>query len=126
MTINQKLPALIVGLALLTTTAFAAPNPATDTRIDPQVRAFLDKINKDSSEFWRDPQPKPQDIFTALQDATAVDMSGVTITDRMIDQDGQKVKIYIMKPDHPAAKPGVRNPALGQGAATFGPGLGHA
>jgi acetyl esterase/lipase len=102
-----KLATLIAGVALLAAPVFAAPNPAADDRIDPQVRAFLDDINKDSSQFWRLPQPKPQDIFTALQDKTPVDMSGVTITDRTIDQDGQQVKLYIMTPNHPAPKPGV-------------------
>lgn len=37
-----------------------APDAATDTRIDPQVRAFLAELNKDSSPFWELPQPKPQ------------------------------------------------------------------
>ncbi|VFU08431.1 alpha/beta hydrolase [Methylocella tundrae] len=102
-----KLAALIAGLALLAPPVLAAPNPATDDRIDPQVRAFLDEINKDSSQFWRLPQPKPQEIFTALQNKTPVDMSGVTVTDRTINQDGQEVKLYIMTSEHPAAKPGV-------------------
>jgi hypothetical protein len=43
--------------------AAAAPNAATDTRIDPQVRSFLAKINKDTSPFWELPQPKPQRTF---------------------------------------------------------------
>ena len=52
------------------------PNAATDPRIDPHVRTFLAELNKDSSPFWELPQPKPQDILTALQNQTAVDMSG--------------------------------------------------
>jgi len=104
---SPKLTTLIAGLALLAQPVFAASNPATDNRIDPQVRAFLDDINKDSTQFWRLPQPKPQDIFTALQDKSPVDMSGVTISDRTIDQDGEQVKLYVMTPAHPAARPGV-------------------
>src|SRR3984957_11808238 len=34
-------------------------------------------------------------------------MSGVTTTERTITQNGQSVKIYIMKPDHAEANPGV-------------------
>lgn len=41
--------------------AAQVPNAATDTRIDPQVRAFLAELNKDSSPFWELPQPKPQE-----------------------------------------------------------------
>jgi acetyl esterase/lipase len=91
----------------MTQTAFAAPDPATDPRIDPQVRTFLQEINKDPSPFWELPQPKPQEILTALQNKTPVDMSGVDTTERTITQDGQTVKIYIMKPEHVAGKPGV-------------------
>ena len=30
----------------------ATPDAAADMRIDPQIRSFLAKINKDSSPFW--------------------------------------------------------------------------
>ncbi len=87
--------------------AQAAPDAATDPRIDPQVRAFLTEINKDPSPFWELPQPKPQEILTGLQNMTPVDMSGVTTTEQTITQDGLSVKIYIMKPEHITGKPGV-------------------
>lgn len=87
--------------------AQAAPDAATDPRIDPQVRAFLAEINKDPSPFWKLPQPKPQDILTGLQNMTPVDMSGVTTTEQTITQDGLSVKIYIMKPEYITGKPGV-------------------
>jgi acetyl esterase len=88
-------------------TQAATPDPATDPRIDPQVRVFLREINKDSSPFWELPQPKPQEILTNLQNKTSVDMSGVSTTERTIIQDGQSVKLYIMKPQQVAGKPGV-------------------
>ena len=87
--------------------ATAAPDAATDPRIDPQVRSFLAKINKDSSPFWELPQPKPQEILTGLQTQTPVDMSGVTTTEQTITQDGRTVKLYIMKPEQVSGKPGV-------------------
>ena len=98
---------LVAAATLMAQQAIAAPNPATDPRIDPQVRAFLDEINKNSTEFWRLPQPKPQDIFTALQDKTPVDMSGVTTVEKTISQNGRDVKLYIMSPEHVSGKPGV-------------------
>jgi acetyl esterase/lipase len=87
--------------------AQAAPDAATDPRIDPQVRAFLNEINKDPSPFWELPQPKPQEILTGLQNMTPVDTSGVTTTEQTITQDGQSVKLYIMKPEHVTGRPGV-------------------
>ena len=91
----------------MTQIAAAAPNAATDPRIDPKVRAFLAKINKDGSPFWELPQPKPQQILTDLQGQTSVDMSGVTVTEQTISRDGRTVKLYIMKPDQVSGKPGV-------------------
>lgn len=84
-----------------------AQSAATDPRIDPQVRAFLADLNKDSSPFWELPQPKPQEILTALQNKTPVDMSGVTTIEKTISQDGRTVKLYIMTPQHGSENPGV-------------------
>ena len=49
----------------------AAPDAATDPRIDPPIRSFLAELNKDRSPFWELPQPQPQEILTALQTQTA-------------------------------------------------------
>ena len=88
-------------------TVAQTPEAATDSRIYPQVRKLLADLNKDNSPFWELPQPKPQDILTGLQNNTPVDMSGVTTTEKTIQQDGHSVKLYIMTPEHAAEKPGV-------------------
>ncbi|WP_420992089.1 alpha/beta hydrolase [Cupriavidus sp. 30B13] len=102
----SKLALSLIGAAIMAQHAFAQ-DVSTDPNLDPQVRSFLVELNKDSSPFWELPQPKPQDILTGLQSKTPVDMSGVTTSERTITADGRTVKIYIMKPDQPAAKPGV-------------------
>jgi acetyl esterase len=104
---TSKLAILIAGVTLMTQPAIAASNPSTDPNIDPRVREFLTEINKDSSPFWELPQPKPQEILTGLQNKTPVDMSGVTIVERTIDQDGRAVKLYVMTPERVAGQPGV-------------------
>jgi acetyl esterase/lipase len=98
-----------LGGIIMTTQLAAAqiPEATTDSRIDPQVRAFLAELNKDSSPFWELPQPKPQDILTTLQNKTPVNMSGVTTVEKTINQDGRTVKLYIMTPQQTADKPGV-------------------
>jgi Esterase/lipase len=97
------------GIIIMTqlATAKTPPDAATDPRIDPQVRSFLADLNKDSSPFWELPQPKPQEILTALQNKTPVDMSGVTTVEKTIVQDGRTVKLYIMTPGQVKGKPGV-------------------
>jgi len=109
MKLFRSLTNLTLGgmIAMTQLAAAQAPKAATDTRIDPQVRAFLAELNKDSSPFWELPQPKPQEILTGLQNKTPVDMSGVTTTERTITQDGRTVKLYIMTPQQVTGKPGV-------------------
>src|ERR1700761_701908 len=106
MKLLASLTALSLGAILMTQTAHAAPDAATDPRIDPQIRSFLAKINKDSSSFWELPQPKPQQVLTELQQQTLVDMSGVTTSERTISQDGRTVKLYVMTPKQLSANPG--------------------
>lgn len=101
-----KIASLLIGATVMTQPVLAQ-DVANDTHLDPQVKQFLEKINKDPSPFWELPQPKPQDILTGIQDQYHVDMSGVTTTEKTVTENGQTVKIYIMKPNHPAAKPGV-------------------
>lgn len=101
-----RLSTLLIGVTMMTQTALAK-DPTADPNLDPAVRAFLTKVNKDPSPFWELPQPKPQEVLTALQKQTPVDMSGVTTTSRTITEDGRTVKIYIMKPEHVSGKPGV-------------------
>src|ERR1700751_2007426 len=107
MKLFSSLATFSLGAILMIQTAYAAPDAATDPRIDPEVRSFLAKINRDSSPFWELPQPKPQEILTGLQSQTVVDMSGVTTTERTISQDGRTVKLHIMKPEQVGSNPGV-------------------
>lgn len=98
---------IFLGASLMVQTANAAPNVADDPHLDPQVRDFLIPLDKDPSPIWALPQPRPQQIITDLQNQTPVDMSGVTVSERTVNEDGQSVKLYIMKPEHPASHPGV-------------------
>jgi acetyl esterase len=87
--------------------SYAAPDAATDPHIDPAIRPFLAELNKDPSPFWELPQPKPQEILSSIQAQSQVDMSGVSISEKTITQDGYHVKLYIMKPTHVSGTPGV-------------------
>jgi acetyl esterase len=98
---------MVLTIASISFAGAQIPDAATDLRIDPQIRAFLAVLNKNSSPFWELPQPQPQDILTALQNQTPVDMSGVTIGEKTVTQDGTKLKLYIMTPQHITGKPGV-------------------
>lgn len=100
----NRISALLVTGAMTTmiatTSAQPIPDAGTDPRIDHQVQKFLHDVNKDASPFWTLPGPQVRATLTGLQNKFPVDTSGVTITDQTISQDGQRVKIYIMKPEH--------------------------
>jgi acetyl esterase len=108
-TSTLKTATLLAGtvLGLQPALAQSPSDPATDLNIDPKVRVFLEKINKDATPFWELPQPKPQQILSSIQDETKVDMSGVTTVEKTITEDGRSVKLYIMKPEKSAGQPGV-------------------
>jgi acetyl esterase len=99
--------ALFLGVTTMAYAADRIPNAATDPRIDPQIRQFLAKLDQNPSPFWELPQPKPQEVLTELQSQTPADMSGVTITERTVTQEGLNVKLYIMKPKRAVGTPGV-------------------
>jgi len=100
--------ALILGATIaMTQIATAAPYAAKDPRIDPQVRSFLSEVNKDSTPFWTLPGPQVRAVLTGLQSKTPVDLSGVIISEKTISENGQSVKLYIMKPENAAGRPPV-------------------
>jgi acetyl esterase len=84
--------------------AGAPPDAASDLRIDHRVRAFLAELNKDSSPFWELPGPQVRAVLTGLQAKTPVDLSGITIAEKSIIEDGRTVKLYIVKPEKAQGK----------------------
>jgi acetyl esterase len=100
--------AILLGATIaMTQAAVGAPDAATDPRIDPRVRVFLAEINKDSSPFWELPGPQVRAVLTSLQAKTPVDISGVTISEKIVSENGQSVNIYVMKPEGVSGTPPV-------------------
>jgi acetyl esterase/lipase len=96
---RRLITTLIVGVTLaMINPARSAPDASTDPRIDPIIRSFLAEVNKDGSPFWELPGPQVRATLTGLQAKTPVDLSGITISEKAISGNGQKVKIYIVKP----------------------------
>jgi acetyl esterase len=85
----------------------ATSDVGIDPDLSPPVRNFLVALNKNASPFWTLPQPKPQEILTALQNQTAVDLSGVTTSEHSLTIDGREVKLFVMKPERIEGRPGV-------------------
>jgi acetyl esterase/lipase len=90
--------AVLLGATIMTQAVAVARDAATDPNIDPQIRTFLAELNKDSTPFWEKPGPQVRAVLTGLQAKTPVDLSGITISENTISENGQRVKLYIMKP----------------------------
>jgi acetyl esterase len=103
-----SLSGILIGATIaMTQAAVAAPDAATDPHIDPKIRSFLAELNKDNSPFWEKPGPQVRAVLTGLQAKTPVDLSGVTISEKTISENGQSVKLYIMKPEKVSGIPPV-------------------
>ncbi len=59
-----------VPKACSTHVTVAPADVADDPNLDPAVRKFLIPLDKDPSPFWEQPQPKPQQVVTDLQNQT--------------------------------------------------------
>jgi acetyl esterase/lipase len=109
---NRRLPLLIIYAGAIfamsnNVSAQQVPDAATDPRINHEVRKFLEEANKDASPFWLLPGPQVRATLSGLQNKTPIDMSGVTISDKVITQDNRKVKIYIFRPENVKGTPPV-------------------
>ena len=82
---------------MMTQTAVAAPDVASDPQIDPRVRTFL--ADHSSPFFWELlPGSQVRGILTGVQAKTPVDLSGVTIGEKTITEHGHNIKLYSVKP----------------------------
>src|SRR5438034_249299 len=96
-----RLITVLVGATIvMTQTAAAGPDAASDSQIDRRVRTCRADPDKDRSPFFWELLPGPQvRAMTGLQAKTPVDLSGVTIAEKTITEHGRNIKLYIVKPE---------------------------
>jgi acetyl esterase len=110
---NSLLTILFTGAMIMSHNAPAQdiPDPTTDPRINHEVRDFIKSLVVPGSPFltpfYQLPGDQPRTILSEEQNKTPGDMSGVTITEKVITQDDRQVKIYIMKPQNVKGTPPV-------------------
>lgn len=74
-------------------------NPAEDPHIESNIRAFLNVLNSGDGKPIE--QLSPTDaraVLTGAQNSVKVDLTGITVTGKTIEVDGQPIKINIVKP----------------------------
>ena len=88
--------------------AAQAVDPAQDPRISPPVRAFLKGLNAGGGKPIEQLAPKDaRAVLAGAQASVKVDMSGIKVSEKTISQDGQTVKLTIVKPSAATGTPPV-------------------
>jgi len=73
--------------------------PENDPRIFSEVRSFLKQLNSGDGKPIEELSPAAaRQVLTDAQNSTTVDYSGIEESEKVIMQDGEKVRIHITKP----------------------------
>ena len=95
----NRIAALIIAASFSSAIAAQEIDPAKDPHIESNVRAFLKVLNSGTGKPVEQLAPKDaRAVLTGAQNSVKVDLSGITVTEKTISQDGQSVKITIVKP----------------------------
>lgn len=74
-------------------------DPAQDSHIESHVKSFLKVLNSGNGKPIEQLSPKDaRAVLSGAQSSAKVDLSGVTVTEKTINADGQSIKINIVKP----------------------------
>jgi len=91
----------LAATALISAGAYAQNiNPDNDPNIDRNTKAFLHALNNSGGAPIETLSPKDARlVLVGAQKSVKVDISGITETEKTITQDGQTVKLHIVRPE---------------------------
>lgn len=96
---NIKAAMLLTALAIGTQVKAQSTDPAKDPQIESNTKAFLNVLNSAKGKPIEALSPKDARlVLLGAQRSVKVDLSGIAISEKTITQDGQTVKINIVKP----------------------------
>ncbi|SDI82199.1 alpha/beta hydrolase [Mucilaginibacter sp. P25] len=92
--------ALLLGtLAIGTELKAQSTDPASDPQIESNTKAFLKVLNSGNGKPIETLSPKDaRAVLSGAQSSVKVDLSGITIAEKTITEDGQSISINIVKP----------------------------
>ena len=97
----KKVGTLLLAMAFSSEVSAQTKDASKDPNIESNIRGFLKVLNSGTGKPLE--QLSPVEARKVLVDAQAsikVDMSGITVTDKIIVTDGQSIKINIVKPEN--------------------------
>lgn len=94
----------LFGLALLmlgNTLSAQNIDPAQDPQVESNIRGFLKVLNSGTGKPIEQLSPKDaRSVLTGAQKSVKVDLSGITVKEKIILTDGKSIKIQIVKPSN--------------------------
>ncbi|GAC1420569.1 MAG: alpha/beta hydrolase [Flavisolibacter sp.] len=91
--------ATILGFAMATSVIGQSIDPAQDPKIAVEVRSFLKALNGGGSKPIEQLPPKDaRAVLAGAQSSIKVDLSGITVTEKTINQEGQLIKLHVIRP----------------------------
>lgn len=94
-----KSAALLAALTGAHAAAAQTVDAAQDPQIDSHIRPFLKALNASGGKPLEQLPPKEaRAVLTGAQNSVKVDLSGIVVSEKTISQDGQSVKLTIVKP----------------------------
>ncbi|MCC8407437.1 alpha/beta hydrolase [Mucilaginibacter sp. UR6-1] len=100
-TISQGISAVILTIALTGSAIAQVADPATDPHIESNTKAFLNVLNSGNGKPLEQLSPvDARAVLTGAQSSVNVDLSGIAVTDKTIEADGQSIKLHIVKPEN--------------------------
>lgn len=95
----KKATAIIAAISLTTAVAAQTIDASQDPNIESNVRAFLKVLNSGTGKPLEQLAPKDARlVLVGAQASVKVDLSGIIVTEKTITQDGQTIKLNIVKP----------------------------
>lgn len=100
---HGKIYNTVFALLMVATTTTIASAQTADASQDPQIeshiRAFLKVLNSGTGKpIEKLPPAQGRAVLVGAQKSVKVDLSGISVTDKTINTDGQAIKIHIVKP----------------------------
>jgi len=100
--ITTKIGTVILALALGTGASAQTVqpiDPAQDPHIESNVKAFLNVLNSGTGKPLEQLSPKDaRAVLTGAQESVKFDYSDIAVTEKTITEDGQQIKLDIVKP----------------------------
>jgi acetyl esterase len=97
--ITKTLLLVLLSFGFFGTISAQTIDPAKDPHIESHVKAFLNVLNSGDGKPIE--QLSPADaraLLATVQSSVKVDISGIVVTEKTITQDGQTIKLNIVKP----------------------------